>query len=60
MKRPEFVIVDGAPGLEAALAGLWGEYPPIRRGTVHTHRNLLAHAQRHMHDEWTEDCWDMI
>ena len=24
LKRPEFVIVDGAPGLEAALVALWG------------------------------------
>ena len=24
LKRPEFVIVDGAPGLEAALSELWG------------------------------------
>jgi transposase-like protein len=25
LNRPEFVIVDGAPGLEAALVALWGE-----------------------------------
>jgi len=25
LKRPEFIIVDGAPGLEAALIALWGE-----------------------------------
>ncbi len=24
LKKPEFVIVDGAPGLEAALVALWG------------------------------------
>lgn len=24
LKQPEFVIVDGAPGLEAALVALWG------------------------------------
>ena len=34
LKRPEFVIVDGAPGLEAALVGLWGEDLPIQRCTV--------------------------
>jgi len=60
LKRPEFVIVDGAPGLEAALVGLWGEDLPIQRCTVHKHRNLLAHAPKHMHDELAEDCRDMI
>ena len=60
LKRPEFVIVDGAPGLEAALVALWGEELPIQRCTVHKHRNLLAHAPKHMHDELTEDYRDMI
>jgi hypothetical protein len=60
LKRPEFVIVDGAPGLEAALVTLWGEDLPIQRCTVHKHRNLLAHAPKHMHDELTEDYRDMI
>jgi hypothetical protein len=44
------VIVDGAPGLEAALVALWGEDLPIQRCTVHKHRNLLAHAPKpHAH-----------
>lgn len=60
LKRPEFVIIDGAPGLEAALVALWGEDLPIQRCTVHKHRNLLAHAPKHMHDEVTEDYRDMI
>ena len=60
LKRPELVIVDGAPGLEAALVGLWGEDLPIQRCTVHKHRNLLAHAPKHMRDELTEDYRDMI
>jgi transposase-like protein len=54
------VIVDGAPGLEAALVALWGDDLPIQRCTVHKHRNLLAHAPRHMHDEPTADDRDMI
>ena len=33
LTRPEFVIVDGAPGLEAALVTLWGEELPIQRCT---------------------------
>jgi putative transposase len=60
LKRPEFVIVDGAPGLEAALVALWGDDLAIQRCTVHKHRNLLAHAPKHMHDELTEDYRDMI
>ena len=31
LKRPEFVIVDGASGLEAALVALWGDDLPIQR-----------------------------
>jgi transposase-like protein len=60
LKRPEFVIVDGAPGLEAALAQLWGEDLPIQRCTVHKHRNLLAHAPKHLHEELGADYRDMI
>jgi transposase-like protein len=60
LKRPDFVIVDGAPGLEAALGALWGEALPIQRCTVHKHRNLLGHAPKIMHDELTEDYRDMI
>jgi len=60
LRRPEFVIVDGAPGLEAALVALWGGDLPIQRCTVHKHRNLLAHAPRHMQEELTEDYRDMV
>ena len=60
LKRPEFVIVDGAPGLEAALVALWGEELAIQRCTVHKHRNLLAHAPKHLHDELTEEYRDMV
>ncbi len=60
LKRPEFVIVDGAPGLEAALVALWGDDLPIQRCTVHKHRNLLAHAPKPMHEELGDDYRDMI
>ena len=60
LKRPGFVIVDGAPGLEAALSALWGDDLPVQRCTVHKHRNLLDHAPKHMHDELSEDYRDMI
>lgn len=59
LKAPEFVIVDGAPGLEAALAELWPA-APVQRCTVHKHRNLLAHAPKALQDELTEDYRDMI
>ncbi len=59
LKAPELLIVDGAPGLEAALAALWPDVP-AQRCTVHKHRNLLAHAPKRLHDELTEDYRDMI
>lgn len=60
LKRPEFVIVDGSPGLMAALTALWGEDLPIQRCTVHKLRNLLGHAPKALHDELVEDYRDMI
>jgi len=60
LKRPAFVVVDGAPGLEAALVALWGDQLPVQRCTVHKHRNLIAHAPKLLHDELTADYRDMI
>ncbi|MGZ7030241.1 MAG: IS256 family transposase [Terriglobales bacterium] len=57
--RPELAIVDGAPGLEAALAALWPQVP-VQRCTMHKHRNLLAHAPKKLHDELSADYTDMI
>ena len=37
LKTPEFLIIDGAAGLEKALAALWPEVP-TQRCTVHKHR----------------------
>ena len=34
LRRPEFLIVDGAPGLEAAIAAVW-DGVPVQRCTVH-------------------------
>ena len=39
---------------------LWGEDLPIQRCTAHKHRNLLAHAPKHMHEELGNDYRDMI
>jgi len=59
LRTPEFLIVDGAAGLDRALAGL-GPDVPVQRCTVHKHRNLLAHAPDALHDEISADYSDMI
>src|SRR4051812_29300008 len=59
LRSPEFLIVDGAAGLEKALAALWPTVPS-QRCTVHKHRNLLAHAPERLHEEISADYTDMI
>ena len=59
LKTPEFLIIDGAAGLEKALVALWPEVP-TQRCTVHKHRNLLAHAPDQLHEEVSADYTDMI
>jgi putative transposase len=59
LRRPEFLIVDGAPGLENAIAAVW-DGVPVQRCTVHKHRNLLAHAPERLHEEISADYNEMI
>jgi len=59
LRRPEFLIVDGAPGLENAIAAVWAGVP-VQRCTVHKLRNLLAHAPERLHEEIRADYHDMI
>src|SRR5436309_1358528 len=59
LRRPAFLIVDGALGLEKAIAAVW-DGVPVQRCTVHKHRNLLAHAPERLHEEVTADYNDMI
>jgi len=59
LQRPQFLIVDGAAGLEKTIAAVW-DGVPVQRCTVHKHRNLLAHAPERLHDEVTADYTDMI
>jgi putative transposase len=54
LRRPEFLIVDGAPGLEKAIAAVW-DGVPVQRCTVHKLRNLLAHAPERLRAELTDD-----
>src|SRR4249919_1932206 len=59
LRRPEFLIVDGASGLDQAIASVWNDVL-VQRCTVHKHRNLLAHAPERLHEEITADYTDMI
>jgi transposase-like protein len=59
LRRPAFLIVDGAPGLEKAIAAVW-DGVPVQRCTVHKHRNMLAHAPDRLHEEIGADYTDMI
>jgi len=59
LKKPELAIVDGAPGLEAALSALWSDLP-LQRCAVHKLRNLLAHAPKRLVEEIKADFNDMI
>jgi putative transposase len=59
LRRPEFLIIDGAPGLENAIAAVW-DGVPVQRCSVHKHRNLLAHAPERLHEEISADYNDMI
>jgi putative transposase len=53
------LIVDGAPGLEKAIAAVWADVP-VQRCSVHKHRNLLACAPERLHEEIGADYNDMI
>ena len=59
LATPELLIVDGAPGLEKAVAALWADVL-VQRCTVHKHRNLLSHAPKKLYDEISADYADMI
>ena len=59
LRTPEFLVIDGAAGLEKALAALWPAVP-AQRCTVHKHRNLLARAPEALHEEVSADYTDMI
>jgi transposase-like protein len=59
LRAPQFLIVDGAPGLETAIAAVWGGVP-VQRCTLHKYRNLLAHAPKRLHEEISADYHDMI
>src|ERR1700724_3309865 len=47
LRRPKFLIVDGAPGLDKAIAAVW-DGVPVQRCTVHKHKALLAHPPQRL------------
>ena len=59
LRTPALVVIDGAPGLEKAVAALWPDMA-VQRCTVHKHRDLLAHAPERLHEEISNDYRDMI
>lgn len=54
LARPVLTVVDGCPGLRAALAATWPGLA-VQRCTVHKLRNLLAAAPKHAQDAIRED-----
>lgn len=51
---PVLAVIDGNPGLQAALRAQWPEIA-IQRCTNHKLRNLLAKAPAHLREELAED-----
>jgi transposase-like protein len=51
---PLLAIIDGNPGLQAALRAQWPQLP-IQRCTAHKLRNLLSRAPAHLREEVAED-----
>jgi putative transposase len=59
MGIPLLAIIDGNPGLRAALRAQWPQLP-IQRCTAHKLRNLLSRAPAHLREEVAEDYRRMI
>jgi len=57
--RPALAVIDGNPGLAAALREQWPALP-IQRCTTHKLRNLEAKAPAHLREELAEDYRRMI
>jgi transposase-like protein len=57
--KPTLAVIDGNPGLHAALRAQWPKLP-IQRCTNHKGRNLLAKAPASLREELAEDYRRMI
>jgi transposase-like protein len=56
---PSLAVIDGNPGLRAALRAQWPDIA-IQRCTNHKLRNLLAKAPAHLREELAEDYGRMV
>lgn len=54
VRAPALSVIDGSPGLRAAVGAVWPD-TPVGRCAVHKLQNLLAHAPRHAHEAIRED-----
>lgn len=59
LSTPALAVIDGNPGLRAALQAQWPEIA-IQRCTNHKLRNLLAKAPAHLREELAEDYRRMV
>jgi putative transposase len=59
LATPSLAVIDGNPGLHAALRAQWPELA-IQRCTNHKLRNLLAKAPAHLREELAEDYRRMV
>lgn len=59
VRTPSLCILDGSPGLRAAVTQTWPQ-AAIQRCTVHKLRNLLTHAPKRLHDELRADYYAII
>lgn len=59
VQQPQICIVDGNPGIEAALAQIWPNCL-VQRCTVHKERNMLGYAPPAMHEELKVDYQEMM
>jgi putative transposase len=59
VRLPQLAVIDGNPGLEAALRAAWPKID-IQRCTNHKLWNLLAKAPAHLREELAEDYRRMI
>ena len=54
LPTPWLCVVDGCPGLDRAIAGVWNDVP-VQRCAVHKLRNLLAKAPAHAQSAVKDD-----